>query len=95
MIKYLHMEVINSLTLELKMYMKLRAAILHPYIQEIITGFLETTHWPFGSEAWRHDVDLKSRCWWVAWVWGRGERFSFHFPAPKAVQVLAEWLPSL
>lgn len=63
MIKYLHIEAINSPKLELKMLcIQLRAIILHPCIQEIITSFLETTDLPLGSEARKPNGDLKSRC---------------------------------
>lgn len=68
MIKYLHIEAISSPKLKLKvLYIKLRAMILHPCIQSIITSFLETTDLPFDSKAQKPDVDLKSRCWWAAY----------------------------
>lgn len=68
MIKYLHIEAISPPKLKLKvLYIKLRAMILHPCIQSIITSFLETTDLPFDSKAQKPDVDLKSRCWWAAY----------------------------
>lgn len=72
------------------LYIKLRAMMLHPCIQELITGFLETTDLPLCSKAWKPDVDLKSRCGWTVWLLESVEKVSFHLPDPKAAQGFAE-----